>query len=116
MMYLNVLGQPILVINSLKTAFELLDRRANIYSDRPRVIVGHEILCGGLFFALIPYGDVFVLTFLLQPFIYLLFIAGVVIAAQHMKHSQSPLFVTITRLIAKRQSFLPLRFSTIPRL
>ena len=65
MMYLNALGQPILVINSLKTAFELLDRRASIYSDRPRVIVAHEILCGGLFTAFIRYGDVFVWPFLL---------------------------------------------------
>jgi hypothetical protein len=65
-MYLNALGQPIIVLNSLKSASELLDRRANIYSDRPRVIVGHEILCGGLFSALMPYGDVFVFTFLLK--------------------------------------------------
>jgi hypothetical protein len=60
MMYLNVLGQPILVINSLKTAFELLDRRANIYSDRPRYIVADEILSGSLFTAFMSYGDVLV--------------------------------------------------------
>jgi len=59
-MYLNALGQPILVINSLKTAFDLLDRRANIYSDRPRYIVADEILCGGLFTAFMSYGDVLV--------------------------------------------------------
>jgi hypothetical protein len=59
-MYLNVLGQPILVINSLKAAFELLDRRANIYSDRPRYIVAGEFLCGGLFTAYMSYGDVLV--------------------------------------------------------
>jgi hypothetical protein len=59
-MYLNVLGQPILVLHSLKAAFELLDRRANIYSDRPRMIVAHDILCGGLFTALMPYGDALV--------------------------------------------------------
>ena len=59
-MYLNVLGQPILVINSLKAAFELLDRRANIYSDRPRYIVADGILCGGLFTAFMSYGDVLV--------------------------------------------------------
>jgi hypothetical protein len=61
-MYLNALGQPIIVINSLKSTSDLLDRRANIYSDRPRVIVGNEILCGGLFSALMPYGDVFVFS------------------------------------------------------
>jgi hypothetical protein len=59
-MYLNALGQPIIVINSLKAAFELLDRRAKIYSDRPRFIVARDILCGGLFIALMPYGYEFV--------------------------------------------------------
>jgi hypothetical protein len=58
LMYLNVLGQPVLVINSLKTAVELLDRRANIYSDRSRYIVANEILCGGLFTGFMPYGEV----------------------------------------------------------
>lgn len=48
------------VINSLKAASELLDRRASIYSDRPRQIVANEILCGGLFTGLLPYRDVLV--------------------------------------------------------
>ena len=61
-MYLNALGQPIIVINDLKAAYELLDRRANIYSDRPRFIVANEILCGGLFTALMSYGDLLVFT------------------------------------------------------
>jgi hypothetical protein len=57
-MYLTALGQPIIVLNSLKAAFELLDRRANIYSDRPRHIIA-DILCGGRLIALMPYGDEF---------------------------------------------------------
>jgi hypothetical protein len=57
MLYLNAFGQPVVVINSLKVVTELLDRRANIYSDRPRLIVASEILCGGLFTAFMPYGD-----------------------------------------------------------
>ncbi|KAI9508275.1 cytochrome P450 [Russula earlei] len=57
MMYLNALGQPILILNSLKCAFDLLDRRANIYSNRARVTVPNDILCGGLFTAFMPYGD-----------------------------------------------------------
>ena len=61
-MYLNALGQPMIVINSLSTASELLDQRANIYSDRPRQIVANEILCGGLATGLMPYGDLSVLT------------------------------------------------------
>ena len=63
MMYLNALGQPVIVLNSLKVAFELLDRRANLYSDRPQLIVANEILSGSLFTAFLPYGDVFVSFF-----------------------------------------------------
>jgi hypothetical protein len=63
-MYLNTLGRPIVVLNSLKAAFELLDRRANIYSDRPRRIVANKILCGGLFISSMPYGDGLVRSFL----------------------------------------------------
>ena len=50
-MYLSALGQPILILNSLKAAAELLDRRASIYSDRPRLIMSQEILSGSLVFA-----------------------------------------------------------------
>jgi hypothetical protein len=59
-MYINALGQPIVVLHSLKAASELFDRRAKLYSDRPRFIVAQDILCGGLFTALMPYGDVLV--------------------------------------------------------
>ena len=33
--YLNVVGQSLLVLNDFKTAVELLDRRSAIYSSRP---------------------------------------------------------------------------------
>jgi hypothetical protein len=89
-MCMRVLGRPIIVLNSLKATFELLDRRANIYSDRPRVILSHEIFCGGRFTAMMEYGDMFVFTFLPRSWTYLLFVVGVVIAARHMKCSQSP--------------------------
>ena len=56
-MYLDGIGQPILVINSLKTAFELLDRRSANYSDRPRFIMGQEILSGGLLFLMMNHND-----------------------------------------------------------
>ena len=56
-MYLNALGQPIIFINSLKVAAELLDRRANIYSDRPSLIVANEILSGGLVFTFLGCDD-----------------------------------------------------------
>ncbi|KAF5343597.1 hypothetical protein D9757_013684 [Collybiopsis confluens] len=53
--YVSALGQPIIVLNSQKVAADLLDRRAAIYSDRPRNIVASEIMTEGLlirFFAL----------------------------------------------------------------
>jgi len=56
-MYLDGAGQPIVVCNSLKSAFELLDRRSANYSDRPRFILGHEIACGGLLVLLMNHDD-----------------------------------------------------------
>ncbi|KAH9993744.1 cytochrome P450 [Russula vinacea] len=56
-MYLNAFGQPIIVLHSLKAASELLDRRANIYSDRPRYVVAQDLFCGGLLPALMSTGD-----------------------------------------------------------
>jgi hypothetical protein len=58
--YLNAVGQPMVILNSQKVAADLLDRRAGIYSDRPRNIVAFEILTGGLFFVLSQYNDMFV--------------------------------------------------------
>ncbi|KAH9967597.1 hypothetical protein BJV74DRAFT_277986 [Russula compacta] len=58
MMYSNALGQPIIVLNSLKAAFEILDQCTHISSDHPRLIISNEILCGGLFTAFLPYGDI----------------------------------------------------------
>ncbi|KAH9055398.1 cytochrome P450 [Lactarius vividus] len=57
MVYLNALGQPILVVHGLKAASELLDLRGHIYSSRPRLIMAHEIFTGGLLASFLPYGD-----------------------------------------------------------
>ncbi|KAI9442979.1 cytochrome P450 [Lactarius indigo] len=57
MMYLTALGQPILVLNSIRAAAELLDRRSSIYSDRPRMIMAQEVLSGGLTFPFLGYDD-----------------------------------------------------------
>ena len=59
--YLNAMGQPIVILNNPSIAAELLDRRASIYSDRPTLIVMHEIMCGGLLFLSAYYGDMYVL-------------------------------------------------------
>ncbi|KAI0300590.1 cytochrome P450 [Multifurca ochricompacta] len=54
--YLSAAGQPIVVLNTQKVAADLLDRRAGIYSDRPRNIVAAQILCGGLAMVFQNYG------------------------------------------------------------
>ncbi|KAF8077572.1 cytochrome P450 [Lyophyllum atratum] len=38
-MYLHVLGRPIIVLNSVEAAVDLLDKRSANYSDRPRFIL-----------------------------------------------------------------------------
>jgi hypothetical protein len=55
--YFNILGQRFLVLNSHKAAVELLDRRAGIYSDRPRSIVAGEIMTGGFMLVFTRYND-----------------------------------------------------------
>jgi hypothetical protein len=57
LIYLNAAGQPVVIINSQKVAIELLDRRAAIYSDRPRNVIACDIMTGGLFFGISPYGE-----------------------------------------------------------
>ena len=56
LIYLNAAGQPVVVINSQKVAVELLDRRAAIYSDRPRNVVACDIMTGGLLLGFARYG------------------------------------------------------------
>lgn len=34
-MHISAMGQDIVIINSLKVATDLLEKRSNIYSDRP---------------------------------------------------------------------------------
>jgi hypothetical protein len=56
-MYLDGAGQPIIVCNSLKSAYELLERRSSNYSDRPRFIMANEILNGGLLLAMMKHNE-----------------------------------------------------------
>ncbi|KAI9454042.1 cytochrome P450 [Lactarius psammicola] len=53
-MYLDAAGSPTIVLNSLKPAVELLERRSNNYSDRPRLIMA-EILTKGLVMVFMNY-------------------------------------------------------------
>ncbi|KAH8982495.1 cytochrome P450 [Lactarius akahatsu] len=57
LMYLSVFGKGILVINSQRVAVDLLEKRSNIYSDRPRYISFNEFLTENLTFFLTGYGD-----------------------------------------------------------
>jgi hypothetical protein len=56
LMYLDGAGQPIVVCNTLKSAFELLERRSANYSDRPRSVMA-QIISGGLLFVMMKYDD-----------------------------------------------------------
>ncbi|KAJ7075379.1 putative monooxygenase [Mycena belliarum] len=54
--YADVFGQPLIVLNSAKIARDLLDQRSAIYSERPTMIMGN--LSGyGQPFILQPYGE-----------------------------------------------------------
>lgn len=55
--YLNVFGRPVVILNSPKAAADLLDRRAANYSNRPRNIVGSEMMTGGMFMVLNSCGE-----------------------------------------------------------
>ncbi|KAI0031587.1 cytochrome P450 [Vararia minispora EC-137] len=55
--YLNVIGQPTIILNSQRVAADLLDRRASTFSGRPRLIIGYELLTQQLLFALGGHND-----------------------------------------------------------
>ncbi|KAJ3835522.1 cytochrome P450 [Lentinula raphanica] len=49
--YLNIAGQDVIVLGHRKAATDLLDRRANAYSDRPELVVSN-LFAGGMHWAL----------------------------------------------------------------
>ncbi|KAK7449191.1 hypothetical protein VKT23_013337 [Stygiomarasmius scandens] len=55
--YLNFAGKDVVLLNSHKAVVDLLDRRAAIYSDRPRNIVASEILTRSLLVVFRRYDD-----------------------------------------------------------
>ena len=56
-MYVSALGRGVLVINSKRVAIDLLEKRSNIYSDRPRYISTGDFSTKNLMMTLTPYGD-----------------------------------------------------------
>ncbi|CZR58241.1 related to cytochrome p450 [Phialocephala subalpina] len=57
-LYLNVLGRPIIVINSVKVAHELLDKRGANYADRPRFVL-FEVMGWGITLTFLRWGPQF---------------------------------------------------------
>lgn len=57
--HVEILGQHVMVVNSTRTAIEMLDKKSNVYSDRPVLPMAGE-LCGWKHaLPLLPYGDRF---------------------------------------------------------
>ncbi|KAI0026890.1 cytochrome P450 [Vararia minispora EC-137] len=48
--YVNLAGQPTIVLSTQQVVADLLDRRAGNFSGRPRLIFSHELLAGGMTF------------------------------------------------------------------
>ncbi|KAG1773897.1 cytochrome P450 [Suillus occidentalis] len=55
--HIEVLGQHIMVVNSLETAMDMLDNKSAIYSDRPILPVAGELIGWKNVMTLLPYGD-----------------------------------------------------------
>ena len=55
----HLLGKPIVILNSLRVADEMLDKKSSIYSDRPVLQMGGELVGWKNTLALLPYGDRF---------------------------------------------------------
>ncbi|KAK4161793.1 Fumitremorgin C synthase [Cladorrhinum sp. PSN259] len=58
-MHLNMAGQSVIVLNSSKTAHDLLSKRGATFSDRPRFVVAHELALKGFHMLLRPYDERF---------------------------------------------------------
>ncbi|KAL9708633.1 hypothetical protein Ac2012v2_008181 [Leucoagaricus gongylophorus] len=56
--YIEVFGQPIVVLNSAQAGTDLLDKRSSIYSSRPHMTMFLEIMNINHFFSFLPYGDI----------------------------------------------------------
>ncbi|KDR73159.1 hypothetical protein GALMADRAFT_722618 [Galerina marginata CBS 339.88] len=56
-MHVDIIGQPLIIINSTKIAKDLLDKRSSIYSDRPHFVMGGDLVGYDETFVLQPYGD-----------------------------------------------------------
>lgn len=56
LIYLEIGSQPTFICGSVQVAWDLLEKRSNIYSSRPRFVVAGEVLSDGKRGSLAPYG------------------------------------------------------------
>ncbi|KZT36951.1 cytochrome P450 [Sistotremastrum suecicum HHB10207 ss-3] len=57
--HVSALGQPIIVLNSHRACLDLLEKKSSIYSDRPRLPMGGDLIGWKNAMALCPYTDRF---------------------------------------------------------
>ncbi|KDN38011.1 hypothetical protein RSAG8_09784, partial [Rhizoctonia solani AG-8 WAC10335] len=57
LVYIRVLGQDTVVLNTHQAAKDLLEGRSNIYSDRPHMTMASELIGWGDFLGMCKYGD-----------------------------------------------------------
>jgi hypothetical protein len=57
--HVKVLGQHMIVLNSVKTTMEMLDKKSSVYSDRPVLPMSGELVGWKHALVLLPYGDRF---------------------------------------------------------
>ena len=56
MIYINILGQPIVIVNSAEQAASMLEKKSSIYSNRPTLQMGGELVGWNKMTVLMPYG------------------------------------------------------------
>lgn len=54
--YLNLAGQSVVILNTAEAAYDLFVVRGANFSDRPRLIMAGEILAGGIHVGFVPFG------------------------------------------------------------
>ncbi|KAG2033215.1 cytochrome P450 [Suillus americanus] len=57
--HIEVLGRHIIVLNSIKTALEMMDSKSTLYSDRPVLPMAGELVGWKDSLPFLPYGDLF---------------------------------------------------------
>ncbi|KAF8987177.1 cytochrome P450 [Cyathus striatus] len=55
--FAETIGVKFIILNSVKAADDLLTKRSSIYSCRPRLIMGAELMGWGFQFSVMPYGE-----------------------------------------------------------